>query len=67
MTTSDPHQEHEGTASPESAPAEEPRGRLDALRRELERHSALEDLGPLFGPQAQGQGLRRDGPGGNPC
>ena len=66
MTTSDPPLEQEGTASLESAP-EVPRGPLDAMRRQLEQHSALEDLGPLFGPQAQVQRPGRDGPGGDPC
>ena len=67
MPTSDPHHGQEGTASPESAASGKPRGTLDAMRRQLEQHSALEDLGPLFGPKAQGQGLCRDSPGGVPC
>ncbi|MFO8236999.1 MAG: hypothetical protein R6U00_01845 [Prochlorococcaceae cyanobacterium] len=28
---------------------------LKRIERELRRHSSLEDLGPLFGPQAQGR------------
>jgi hypothetical protein len=28
---------------------------LQAMRRQLEQHAALADLGPLFGPQAQGR------------
>lgn len=32
-----------------------PRTALEAVRRKLEEHSALEDLGPLFGPEAQGR------------
>jgi hypothetical protein len=28
---------------------------LRAMERKLRQHSALEDLGPLFGPEAQGQ------------
>ena len=53
----------------ESPAPEQPRGPLDAMRRQLEQHSALEDLGPLFGPQDQGHGPRcdRDGPGGDLC
>ncbi len=35
----------------------EQRSTLGAMRRRLEEHPALEDLGPLFGPQAQGQGI----------
>ncbi len=54
MPTPDPHHEQEGTVSPESAPAGEQRGTRDAMRRQLEQHSALEDLGPLFGPKAWG-------------
>jgi len=41
----------------ESPAPEQPRGPLDAMRRQLEQHSALEDLGPLFGPQDQGYAL----------
>jgi hypothetical protein len=66
MATSYPHHEQEGTASPESAPPEEPRGTLEVMRRQLEQHSPLEDLGPLFGPQAQGQGPGRGGPARDP-
>ncbi len=39
-----------------------PRGTLDTMRQQLEQHSALEDLGPLFGPKAQGRA-----PGRDPC
>ena len=63
MPTADPHHEQEGTASPESASPGKPQGPLDAMRRQLEQHSALEDLGPLFGPKAQGHGPDRSGPG----
>lgn len=28
---------------------------LRAMERQLRQHSALEDLGPLFGPEAQGR------------
>jgi hypothetical protein len=28
---------------------------LRAMEQQLRQHSALEDLGPLFGPEAQGQ------------
>ena len=66
MPTSDPHNQQEGTASPKSAPPEKPLGILDAMRLQLEQHSALEDLGPLFGPQAQGEGPGRDGPARDP-
>lgn len=45
-----------------TAPAQ-PRGSLDAMRRQLEQHSALEELGPLFGPKAQGQGPGLGSPG----
>jgi hypothetical protein len=56
MTTAGSHHEQEGMASPESsAPPEEPRGTIEAMRQQLEQHSALEDLGPLFGPEANGQ------------
>ena len=59
MPPPDPHHEQEGTASPESTAAEKPRGTLAAMRRQLEQHSALEDLGPLFGPEAFGQEPQR--------
>ena len=55
------------TASPKSPAPEKPRRPLDAMRRQLEHHSALKDLGPLFGPKALGQGPARDGPGRDPC
>jgi hypothetical protein len=29
--------------------------RLEALKRRLREHSPLEDLGPLFGPEARGE------------
>lgn len=67
MPTSDPHHEQEETASGESTAPEKPRGTLEAMRRQLEQHSVLEYLGPLFGLQAKRQGLRRDTPGGVPC
>ncbi|QPN56733.1 peptide deformylase [Synechococcus sp. CBW1107] len=41
------------------APAS-PEHTLDRMRQQLERHSALEDLGPLFGPKAQGLAPGRD-------
>ena len=66
LPPSDPHHELKGTASPGSTVPEKPRGTLDAMRRQLEQHSALEDLGPLFGPQAQGQVPDRDGSGRDP-
>lgn len=40
----------------ESSVPGQPRGSLEAMRQQLEQHSALEDLGPLFGPKAQGHG-----------
>ena len=54
MPPPDPHHEQKGTASPQSTAPEKPRGTLAAMRRQLEQHSALEDLGPLFDLQAQG-------------
>jgi peptide deformylase len=41
-----------GTESPRPR---KPHGTLEAMRRQLEQHSALEDLGPLFAPEAGGQ------------
>ena len=35
---------------------EKPPAMLEAMRQQLKQHSALEDLGPLFGPKAQGHG-----------
>jgi peptide deformylase len=51
----------------ESSGPEKPLGTLAAMYRQLEQHSALEDLGPLFAPEAQGQGPGRDGAGRDRC
>lgn len=56
MSKADPPCQQEGTAAAEVPPASKPPGHLEAMRRKLEEHSPLEDLGPLFGPQAQGTG-----------
>jgi hypothetical protein len=46
---------HEGEPT---APTEAPhlKKTLQGMEQELRRHSALEDLGPLFGREAQGKG-----------
>jgi hypothetical protein len=45
----------EATKRPsEASEARKPRSPLEAIRHQLEEHSALEELGPLFGPEAQG-------------
>ncbi|CAK6701063.1 hypothetical protein VB734_08295 [Synechococcus sp. BA-124 BA4] len=66
MLNSDTHHEQEGKASLDSPLHQKPQGPLDAMRRQLEEHSALEDLGPLFGPQAQGQVPEQGCPGRDP-
>jgi hypothetical protein len=43
-------EQHSKTAGGEGTAA-----KLDAMRQRLQEHSALEDLGPLFGRKAQGQ------------
>ncbi len=40
---------------PDAAETGKPQNTLEAMRRQLVEHSALEDLGPLFGPEAQGK------------
>lgn len=53
--------EEQTAKTPSEAPGhEELRGPLEAMRRRLAEHSPLEDLGPLFGPKARGQGPGRD-------
>ncbi|MFQ6539105.1 MULTISPECIES: hypothetical protein [Aphanothece] len=45
-----------------SDPVPDPlQGTLETMRRRLRSHSPLEDLGPLFGPEAQGRGENRAG------
>jgi hypothetical protein len=43
------------TTPPEAPETRKPQGPLEAMRRQLQEHSALEDLGPLLGPEAQGK------------
>jgi hypothetical protein len=43
----------ENTAKPRQKP--DLREALSDMQERLRRHSALEDLGPLFGPEAQGR------------
>jgi len=50
-------EQHSKTAGGEGTAA-----KLDAMRQRLQEHSALEDLGHLFGPQAQGQEPQRNLP-----
>lgn len=47
----------EESASPPHDPPEagETRATLEAMRRRLRQHSALEDPGSLFSPEAQGR------------
>jgi hypothetical protein len=36
----------------DSSGARKPQGPLETMRRQLQEHSTLEDLRPLFGPEA---------------
>lgn len=44
--------------TPREAPQPASGSALEAMRRRLLEHSPLEDLGPLFSPQARGQTTR---------
>jgi hypothetical protein len=46
-------QDEKATPPSDSSGARKPQGQLETMRRQLQDHSALEDLGPLFGPEAQ--------------
>lgn len=51
------HRQAEKAETPSEAPATgKRRSTLEVMRRKLEEHSPLEELGPLFGPEAQGRG-----------
>jgi hypothetical protein len=50
------HRQTEKAETPSEAPATgKRRSTLEVMRRRLEEHSPLEELGPLFGPEAQGR------------
>jgi len=57
LSMNDPIGRQDESAPPpsEAQEAGKPHSTLEAMRRQLEEHSPLEDLGPLFGPKAQGK------------
>ncbi len=52
---------HEPTTPPRQGPSLE--GALHEMEVQLRQHSALEELGPLFGPEAQGHRLNHQSSG----